>query len=140
MVLFAPEPVAATHFAEAAKAGLFLLLGCLDEAHTIAQAIATTTGSYWHGIMHRQEPDFSNAAYWFERVKQHEIFPELREAAGAVLPEFLDTAVWDPFRFIDACEEVYKRPNTAREKALREIQHAEWQLLFDFCCRRAVGK
>jgi len=25
------------------------------------------------------------------------------------------------------------------EKALREIQRVEWQLLFDFCCRRAVG-
>ena len=137
--LFAPQVVAAEDFAAAAKSALFLLLGCLDEAHTIAQSIDTTTGSYWHGIVHRQEPDFANAAYWFRQVKQHEIFPALREAAGRILPEFRDTPGWDPFRFIDACEEVYRRKDAARRAALSEVQHAEWQLLFDFCCRRAVG-
>ena len=138
--LFAPSKVAVPDFADAAKGGLFLLLGCLDEAHTIAQGISTTTGSYWHGIMHRQEPDFSNAGYWFRRVKRHEIFPAVREVASRMLPEFLDAAAWDPFRFIDACEEVRQCPNATRETALREVQHAEWQLLFDFCCRRALGE
>src|SRR5512132_3678170 len=42
---------------EAALAGLYLYFSCLDEAHEIAQPIDTPEGSYWHGIMHRQEPD-----------------------------------------------------------------------------------
>ena len=42
---------------EAAMAGLWLYFSCLDEAHTLAQAVETADGSFWHGIMHRQEPD-----------------------------------------------------------------------------------
>lgn len=140
--LFAGRRIVSPDFANAARGGLFLYLSCLDEAHSIAQEIETPTGSYWHGIMHRQEPDFGNAAYWFRRVGKHEIFPALREAAieiaGERLPEIGKKQEWDPFRFIDACEEVHKHSNAALELALREIQRAEWQLLFDYCCRRAV--
>ena len=45
---------------------------------------------------------------------------------------------WDPFAFIEACEQVHRGPDPARQRALEEVQRAEWQLLFDFCCRRAV--
>lgn len=135
--LFEGKQVAAKDFAEAARSGLYLYFSCHDEAHSIAQEIHTTTGSYWHGIMHRQEPDASNAAYWFRRVGHHEIFPALREAAiemaGAEMPEIGKKAAWDPFWFIDACEAA-----RGGDRALEEIQRAEWQLLFDYCCRRAV--
>ena len=144
--LFGGKPVVSTEFADAARSGLFLYFSCLDEAHSIAQEIASTTGSYWHGIMHRQEPDFSNAAYWFRRVKQHEIFPALREAAieilkdrpGSLAAKVRSSRSWDPFGFIDACKEVHRDPDPALEQALQEIQWVEWQLLFDFCCRHAV--
>lgn len=142
--LFEGRRVVAKDFAEAARSGLFLYLSCLDEAHSIAQEIHTTTGSYWHGILHRQEPDFSNAAYWFGRVGEHEVFPALREAAleiaGERMQEIQANAAWDPLWFIDACEEVHQRPDAAREKLLQEIHRAEWQLLFDYCCRKAVGQ
>ncbi len=138
--LFGGQPIISTEFADAARGGLFLYLSCLDDCHSIAQEIGSATGSYWHGILHRQEPDFSNAGYWFRRVKQHEIFPALREAALAILPaEIQSKPRWDPFWFIDACEAVYRRAEAARARALQEIQRAEWQLLFDFSCRRAVG-
>jgi hypothetical protein len=117
------------------RCGLYLYLSCLDEAHKIAQDIPSTTGSYWHGILHRQEPDFGNAAYWFRRVGRHEIFPALREKAVNTLPERFGGASWDPFRFIDACEEVHREPDRKLEQALREIQRAEWQLLFDYSWR-----
>src|SRR5262245_24905061 len=42
-------------------AGLWLLYDFLDESHAISQEIDSSSGSYWHGIMHRREPDFTNA-------------------------------------------------------------------------------
>ena len=141
--LFAPRNVVAVDFAEAAQSGLYVYLSCMDQAHAIAQEIRTPTGSYWHGILHRMEPDFSNARYWFRQVRQHEIFPALREAvieiAGNPMPEFKVKPRWDAGRFIDHCEGVHKRPNPDLEPILLEIQLAEWQLLFDFCCRKALG-
>jgi hypothetical protein len=75
------------------RAALYLYFDCWDEAHEIAQDINTPEGSYWHGIVHRQEPDAANAAYWFRQVGAHPIFPALREraveiglATGAVSP------------------------------------------------------
>ena len=134
----ARELVRAADLVPLVKCGLFLYLSCLDEAHQIAQEIASPTGSYWHGIMHRQEPDFGNAAYWFRRVGRHEIFAALREEAVEILPDRFGGATWDPFAFIDACEEVHRRPDRKLEQALQEIQRAEWQLLFNYCFRRTV--
>jgi len=133
----AREMVRAADLAPPVQCGLFLYLSCLDEAHQIAQEIKSATGSYWHGMMHRQEPDFGNAAYWFRRVGRHEIFAALREEAVQILPERFGGAKWDPFGFIDACEEVHRRPDRKAERALQEIQRAEWRLLFDYCFRRA---
>ncbi len=134
----AREMVRAADLVPPVRCGLFLYLSCLDEAHRIAQEIQSATGSYWHGILHRQEPDFENAAYWFRRVGRHEIFAALREAAAQILPERFGGAKWDPFAFIDACEEVHRRPEGKLRGALLEIQRAEWQLLFDHSFRRAA--
>src|SRR2546426_8473905 len=53
---------------EGALSGLFLYFSCLEESHEVAQRLKTVEGSFWHGIMHRQEPDPDNAAYWFRQV------------------------------------------------------------------------
>ena len=123
---------------EAAVAGLYLYFSCLDEAHETAQAIDTADGSYWHGIMHRQEPDAGNASYWFRQVGRHAIFPSLRSAAAEIAAAHpkLGIAIadpWDPLVFIDLCEKARRSPGSEIETLAREIQRAEWQLLFHHC-------
>ena len=122
---------------EAAVAGLYLYFSCLDEAHEIAQGIPTPEGSLWHGIMHRQEPDAGNSAYWFGRAGRHAVFPALREQAAEIGARagVSIAAEWDPFAFIDLCERARRQPGSALEQAALAIQRAEWQLLFDYCAR-----
>ena len=112
-------------------AGLYLYFSCLDEAHNIAQSIETPDGSFWHGIMHRQEPDAGNAGYWFRRVGRHAIFPELRAAADSL--GYPAGPSWDPFAFIDACEKARRNAGSPQELLLQKVQLAEWQLLFHHC-------
>ena len=117
----------------AALAGLYLYFGAYEQAHALAQDIATPEGSFWHGILHRQEPDASNAAYWFRRVGQHPVFPPLREAAAGMQYPVGDR--WDPFAFIEYCETARHKPGSKNEEKAMAIQLAEWQLLFDYCAR-----
>lgn len=122
---------------DAAMAGLYLYFSCWDEAHTVAQSIQTAEGSYWHAIVHRQEPDAGNSAYWFRTVGAHPIFPALRERAAAL---GIDVGPrWDPFAFIEFCEQARQQPGSELERKALEVQLAEWQLLFDFCAGRTSG-
>jgi hypothetical protein len=122
---------------QAALAGLLLRLGCWDESHAVAQDIPSREGSYWHGIIHRMEPESSNAKYWFRRVGDHAVFAELFRHAVEILKNsgpkhwHLKTA-WDPFLFIDWCDEAREKGGQAETAAI-EIHTAEWQLLFDWC-------
>jgi len=121
--------------------GLWLLYNFLDHSHTISQSIHTTTGSYWHGIMHRREPDFSNSKYWFHRVAAHPIYEPLCQSVQKLVQdeqlapnaEFLALQkVWDPMKFIDFCKD--SLPDHSQSNLLcRKIAQLEWQILFDYC-------
>jgi hypothetical protein len=121
---------------ESARAGLYLLAGFWDDAHEIAQSIETPDGSYWHAIVHRQEPDPGNAAYWFRRVGQHPIFPVLAKRAREIDSSL--KSAWDPVAFVNYCERAAAQPGGDFERRALEIQRIEWDLLFDYCFHSAT--
>jgi hypothetical protein len=139
--LLAPRAVEDATMAAACMAGLWLYFDHLEDSHRISQAISTPTGGYWHGIMHRREPDYSNAKYWFRRIGNHPILGELAaevsemEGAGE-LPTMGVT--WDPILFVDLCQAATTTRPALAPLCLR-IQQREWELLFDYCYRQAVG-
>jgi hypothetical protein len=125
---------------EAALGGLWLYFSCCDESHEIVQNVHSAEGSFWHAILHRQEPDSGNSAYWFRRVGPHPVFRDLCQAAEEAVArhpaaEFRPSGKWDPFSFIMFCERARQQPGSPSERAALEIQRAEWQLLFDYCAR-----
>jgi len=124
---------------EAPMAGLWLYFSCFEEAHRLIDDPRTPDGIYWHAILHRQEPDDGNAAYWFRRLGKHPVFGALSEEARKILAarpnaEFR-VGQWDPYAFIAFCDRARRQPGTEQELAAMEIQRAEWQLLFDHCAR-----
>ena len=144
---FAPRTVVDADMAECCLAGLWLGHGFLDESHSISQRIHTSSGSFWHGIMHRREEDFSNAKYWFRRVGEHPVFDSLAAAARDMASSeratgsaeyLLRQTNWDPFRFVDLCQAV-QSGEVPSENVCRGIARFEWQLLFDYCFREAAG-
>jgi hypothetical protein len=146
--VFAPMPLADREMGQCVLAGVWLVHDFLDESHTISQNVDTTTGAFWHGIMHRREGDFSNAKYWFRRVGSHPVLDELaaavnelaRDAAGHdATRRLVSGGDFDPFAFVDACQAAVRSAGAA-EAFCRQVQQAEWELLFDHSYRAAVAE
>ncbi len=141
-----PSRVSATD-ETALKAGLLLIHDYLDDSHAMSQSIEgdgpNRAGDYWHAIMHRREPDYSNSKYWFRRVGRHPVFEPLATAANTILAECNspDSATWrqrmqssdgwDAFAFVDLCQSCERTDDASLAQAARRIQYEEMLLLLE---------
>ena len=93
-------------------AALWLYIDELDRSHKVSQGVEDATGSFWHGIMHRREGDFSNSHFWFDKVGEH--------------PAILQVGGYDPHKMIDEVETLH----ADKPQHLIDLQRREWQTLF----------
>lgn len=125
-----------------AMAGLWLYFSCFDEAHELANDCHSKEGCLWHAIVHRREGDSANSAYWYRRAGWHAIFSELALDAAKILERYphaeFRAARWDPYAFVSFCDQARQQPRSEQELAAKEIQRAEWQILFDHCAGPAA--
>lgn len=131
--------------AVALKAGLFCIHDYLDESHQFSQSVENQglhhAGDYWHYIMHRREPDYSNAKYWSRVVGYHPIHDILPEAAAPIFDQFdgntvatwknrlLQNKRWSLNAFVDCCAECESSQDPDLNELARKIQWIEMQLL-----------
>ncbi|MFO1500765.1 MAG: hypothetical protein U1G07_20660 [Verrucomicrobiota bacterium] len=112
----------------------------LDESHQISQNLPDTTGSFLHGIMHRREPDYGNAKYWFSRVGEHASSPVLARRVSELLAKQAvpdpgltrlgASGRWDAFQFVDLCEAA-ANAQQPRYQLLQQIQAVEFETLLE---------
>ena len=108
----------------------------LDESHAVSQDISDSDGSFLHAIMHRREPDYPNAKYWFNQTGRHEAFPEILKTAESVLSgtdlSHLAEGEWDSFAMVDAVSRA--QPNTPEYTLLQKVQRIEFEVLLERFC------
>ena len=137
----------------ALRAGLLLLNDFFDESHLCSQSIeGDQNADYWHAILHRREPDYGNAKYWFQHVGRHAVFGELvpsvstmfLRATGSLAgklerwqPHLITASGWEPFAFVDLCEAA--ESDAELRTWCEEVQFVEMMLLLASTYRDSVG-
>lgn len=117
-----------------ARSAAFFWHDDLERSHKISQGVKTKEGSFLHGMMHRREPNASNAKYWFGLVGEHPAFVGLtisvmRLGESEVVKSLLHSGKWDPSLFVDACIRAEKEQYESEIHTLQEIQKLEFEAL-----------
>ena len=120
-----------------------LLWDFLHDSHEISQTMEgrgiPRTADYWHGIMHRREPDAGNAAYWFRRVGKHPAFESLamnldrwmaetgasEEEKTLARKKVVANGSFDPFSMIELSTCALRTPGKPEDDTLRRVQYLE---------------
>ncbi|MGB0578757.1 MAG: hypothetical protein ACPGVU_03550 [Limisphaerales bacterium] len=112
----------------------------LEPSHEISQDEHNPDGSLVHAIMHRREPDYSNAKYWWRSTGDHECFPAIaRKVEGLVAndpdlaEQTLSDGEWDSYGFTDAVDSgIREAEDTPRHQLLKQIQRAETDTVLEY--------
>lgn len=112
-----------------------------NEAHDLVQDMTDAEGAVIHAIVHRREPDFWNARYWYRRVGDHSIYRRISsrvvelagtDATTSVARRLVLSGTLDPLAMVDACESVVRKgASDPVAQFLRRLQHAEFEALLD---------
>ena len=110
-----------------------------NEAHDLVQDMTDPDGSLVHALVHRREPDYWNANYWYRRVGDHALYRHLTRRlatmrppgpAGAVADRLVLSGTLDPMALVAACEDAAALPPRDPVAVfLRALQDAEFELL-----------
>jgi len=132
------------------EAGVLLHHDLLDESHRVSQTLEgvgnPVTADYWHGIMHRREPDAGNASYWFRRVGSHPALRTLGEnlldwlqelKADRPILQLAESTLTkrqavDPYRLIELSQSALKSRDSETDLAVKLIQFLEVMNLLTF--------
>lgn len=145
-------------YSHGVKSGLYLWNDSLHASHELSQDLHTATGSYLHGIMHRMEPDYSNAKYWFRQVGDHPVYDELKRWLAATSDEtkkqweaacpaaqakefnlWLTKGAWDPYIFVDLVSGALRGSADRWIPVLQRLQKVEIMLLLQYSYQQDTG-
>ena len=103
-----------------------------DAAHALVQDASGGEGAYIHGMLHRREPDFWNAKYWFRRAGPMPFFKPLAEQLKRMkgVEALVGGGSFDAARFVDMVE-----AGASDEVTLKRVQAAEFRVVVDHLAR-----
>ncbi len=140
------DPLVNPAMAQGVLCGLWLWHDFLDQAHALAQADTTVTGSLWHAIMHRRQGDFANSKHWYAKCQRHFILGPLAQHVSVMTSTLpadirllrLTLSGWDASAFVNLVQDVAATPADPLHCLVVEIQRLEWRLLLEHCAAQAV--
>jgi hypothetical protein len=130
------DPALDRRYCALSRGAILLWHDHFEAAHELAQDEENADGSLLHAIIHRREPDLSNARYWFRRVgNAHPSFGCMTGkvkialmglGADLLAKQIMPNDKWNPLAFVDFLEDALQREDPEYDRLLRQMQAAEF--------------